>query len=71
VLRLAAGELADELLLVSQRAMPARLTEIGFRFDFPTLESALRHELGRTRPASLAQPALQPATALLPSGQGD
>ena len=46
-LRVAAGALADELLLVSQRARPERLKEVGFRFDFPTLESALRHELGR------------------------
>jgi uncharacterized protein len=46
-LRLVAGELADELLLASQRAQPARLEEVGFSFAFPTLEDALRHELGR------------------------
>ncbi|MCD6028124.1 MAG: Cell division inhibitor [Thermomicrobiales bacterium] len=46
-LRLAAGALADELLLASQRATPARLTEVGFAFAFPTLEAALRQELGR------------------------
>lgn len=57
-LRLAAGELADELLLVSQRAVPERLAAAGFRFSFPSLEDALRHELGRHgghRSADLAQ----------------
>jgi uncharacterized protein (TIGR01777 family) len=46
-LRIATGELADELLLVSQLARPARLGASGFHFAFPTLEEALRHELGR------------------------
>ncbi len=46
VLRLAAGQLADELLLVSQAVVPAKLQEVGFTFTYPTLESALRHELG-------------------------
>jgi uncharacterized protein len=46
-LRLVAGELADELILASQLALPARLEEVGFAFAFPTLEDALRQELGR------------------------
>jgi uncharacterized protein (TIGR01777 family) len=46
-LRLAAGELADELLLVSQRAQPERLESVGYSFAFPALEDALRYELGR------------------------
>jgi len=46
-LRLATGEVADEMLLASQRAQPARLEDVGFQFAFPTLEGALRHELGR------------------------
>jgi uncharacterized protein (TIGR01777 family) len=46
-LRLVAGELADELLLASQLARPARLEDVGFSFALPTLEDALRHELGR------------------------
>jgi uncharacterized protein (TIGR01777 family) len=46
-LRLVAGELADELILASQLAQPTRLEDIGFFFAFPTLEDALRHELGR------------------------
>jgi uncharacterized protein (TIGR01777 family) len=46
-LRLVLGETADEFLLVSQRARPARLLETGYRFRFPELEAALRHTLGR------------------------
>jgi len=45
--RLVLGEFADEVLLVSQRARPARLQETGYRFQFPELEPALRHTLGR------------------------
>ncbi len=46
-LRLVAGDLADELILASQLARPARLEDVGFSFAFPALEDALRHELGR------------------------
>lgn len=49
LLRLALGELADEALLASQRALPHRLINSGFQFTYPTLEEALRHLLGRTR----------------------
>lgn len=42
-----AGQLADELILVSQRAVPQRLEETGFPFAFPTLGGALRFELGK------------------------
>lgn len=44
-LRLAMGELADELLLVSQKVMPTVLQREGFRFQYPELERALRHVL--------------------------
>jgi hypothetical protein len=44
--RLAFGELADELLLASQRAQPRRLVETGYDFAYPELEGALRHQLG-------------------------
>jgi hypothetical protein len=37
-LRLAFGEMADEALLASTRAVPRRLLEAGFRFEHPTLE---------------------------------
>lgn len=40
-LRLLLGEMADELLLSSQRALPAQLEKLGYRFLFPDLEAAL------------------------------
>jgi uncharacterized protein (TIGR01777 family) len=39
--RLALGEMADELLLASARAQPARLVDTGFCFRQPKLEGAL------------------------------
>jgi uncharacterized protein len=45
--RLALGEMADELLLTSQRVVPARLETSGYRFRYPTLDAALRGVLGR------------------------
>ncbi len=41
VLRLALGELADSLLLSSQRVLPTRLHEANYRFRQPALEPAL------------------------------
>jgi uncharacterized protein (TIGR01777 family) len=42
-LRLAfGGEMADELLLASQRAMPVRTLESGYKYQHPLLEPALR-----------------------------
>jgi NAD dependent epimerase/dehydratase family enzyme len=46
-MKLAAGQLAEEVILVSQRVRPSRLTDSGYQFAFPTLEQTLRHELGR------------------------
>ncbi len=46
-LRLALGEMADELLLASTRVLPQRLRESGYPFRHPGLEGALRHLLGR------------------------
>jgi uncharacterized protein (TIGR01777 family) len=46
-MKLAAGQLADEVILVSQRVEPTHLEAAGFRFAFPSVELALRHELGR------------------------
>jgi hypothetical protein len=40
-LRLLLGDMADELLLSSQRAVPAQLGRLGYRFLFPDLEAAL------------------------------
>lgn len=45
--RLAFGEMADALLLSSQRVVADRLVASGYAFRFPTLEPALRHLLGR------------------------
>jgi uncharacterized protein len=60
------GALVDETLLVSQRAVPARLFSWGHAFRHPTTEDALRHVLGRhpsdpagrrdTRPSSSPPP---------------
>lgn len=43
--RLAFGEMADALLLTSQRVVPTRLQEADFHFEYPQLEPALRHIL--------------------------
>ena len=44
--RLAFGEMADEMLLASQKVMPKRLSQAGFQFQYPTLESAMRKYVG-------------------------
>jgi len=46
MLRLALGEIADELLLVSQRVQPAKLLASGFTFRYTDLQPALRVILG-------------------------
>lgn len=45
-LKLAFGQMADEALLASQRAVPARAEREGFRFEYPTLATSLPHQLG-------------------------
>jgi len=45
MLRLALGEMADALLLSSQRAIPERLRAAGFEFRFSDLEEALSADL--------------------------
>jgi uncharacterized protein (TIGR01777 family) len=45
--RIMLGEVADALLLASQRMQPARLQASGYAFRYPQLEGALRHLLGR------------------------
>ncbi|MGH7695365.1 MAG: TIGR01777 family oxidoreductase [Gemmatimonadaceae bacterium] len=43
--KLAFGEMGEGTVLASQRMIPERLLAAGFRFDYPQLEPALRHEL--------------------------
>eukprot|EP00934_Nitzschia_sp_Nitz4_P003794 Nitzschia sp. Nitz4//scaffold197_size40390//24644//25588//NITZ4_007518-RA/size40390-processed-gene-0.5-mRNA-1//1//CDS//3329540487//3784//frame0 len=45
-MRLAMGEMADELLLKGQRVEPCRSLEEGFQFQYPDLKSALRACVG-------------------------
>jgi uncharacterized protein len=45
-LRLMLGEMADALLLSSQRVVPQKLSERGFRFQYAELEAALRRAVG-------------------------
>jgi NAD dependent epimerase/dehydratase family enzyme len=45
--RLAFGEMADALLLSSQKVEPAVLRNKSFPFGWPTLEQALKHLLIR------------------------
>jgi hypothetical protein len=47
-LDLAFGEMAEDTVLASQRAVPRRLLEAGFDFKYSTLESALRAEVQRS-----------------------
>ena len=48
-IRLLFGEMGDQLILKGKAVVPARLTELGFRWREPTLEGALRRELGMPR----------------------
>ncbi len=43
--RLAFGEMADEMLLTSQRVIPKRLNDAGYEFEYPELEGAFRKYL--------------------------
>lgn len=47
VVRLAFGEMGEELLLASTCVVPQRLQQSGYEFQNPTLEGALRKLLGR------------------------
>ena len=43
--RLLLGQMADELLLASQRVLPGKLLAAGYDFSFPSLDRALEHVL--------------------------
>ena len=45
-MKVAFGEMADNMLLSGQRVDPKRLRETGFEWDYPDLPEALRAELG-------------------------
>jgi uncharacterized protein (TIGR01777 family) len=45
-LKLALGQMAKDTALASQHVIPRRLNEAGFQFELPTLDAALRLELG-------------------------
>jgi uncharacterized protein (TIGR01777 family) len=59
--RIAFGEMADELLLASQRVRPAKLLASGFEWKFPTLEAALHHLLEQAPPPAPAAAEVQAA----------
>ncbi len=46
-IRLALGEMGEELLLSGARVLPERLRATGYEFLYPELEGSLRHQLGR------------------------
>ncbi|MGM0557544.1 MAG: TIGR01777 family oxidoreductase [Myxococcota bacterium] len=41
------GEMGQEMLLEGQRAIPTRLQDAGFEFEFVGIEDALRHVMGK------------------------
>jgi len=43
--RLAFGEMADEMLMASQKVMPKKLLAAGFQFALPSLEGTLQRYL--------------------------
>ncbi len=45
ILRLAMGEVAEAILAGDTRLKPEKLLDSGFSFNYPDIESALRHEL--------------------------
>lgn len=56
--RLLFGQMGEELLLAGQRAVPRRLTETGFPFEYPDLAAALNAELATAAPvAASSRPA--------------
>ena len=63
VVSAAMGEAADEFLLASARVLPERLDEDGYDFRYPTLEGALRHQLGRTMAPLVETPTADGADA--------
>jgi uncharacterized protein (TIGR01777 family) len=53
-IRMTMGQMGEELVLASQRAVPDRLQDAGFAYRYPSLESSLRHALDRSAATSQA-----------------
>lgn len=49
ILKLALGQMGEELILAGQRAIPGRLLESGYQFKFPTLNAALADIFSRAK----------------------
>ncbi len=62
LLRILAGDLADELLLSGQQVLPAKALASGFAFRHPTLPDALQRIFGPPPTVATARPALQAQT---------
>ena len=48
ILNIVLGQMAQEMLLEGNRVMPDQLTSKGFKFDYPNLENALKHEIEKS-----------------------
>jgi len=48
-LRVAFGQMADEMLLGGQRVLPRRAEREGFRFDHPTLDASLARQVNSSK----------------------
>lgn len=46
MVKLVFGELGEEVFLSSERVKPKKLEDVGFQFNYPRLEEALRHLIG-------------------------
>lgn len=57
LVRLTLGEMGEELILASRRIQPAKLLAAGYRFRFPELEGAVRHEWEISKIGRAPQPA--------------
>jgi uncharacterized protein (TIGR01777 family) len=56
LVRLMLGEMGEEFVLSSRRIQPAKLLAAGYRFQFPDLEQALRHEAEKANAGGIPPP---------------
>lgn len=54
-LKLILGDMAQEMLLEGNRAMPEKLLSAGFKFEYPQLEAALIREIKPQTPAKVSR----------------